>query len=601
MHGAAPLHLDGPLVFFGGPYSNLQALDALLAAARAEGVDPASVVSTGDLVAYCADPRAVVARIRAAGVRFVRGNCEDQLARDAADCGCGFAPGGACDRLAAGWYAHARAQLGADERAFLGAAPARLDLVVNGVRIAVVHGAAAQTNRFIFASTPARVKQLEFDALGADVIVAGHSGLPFTQAVGAGLWHNPGALGMPANEGAPRVWYSLVRAGARLGEIAIEHRALDYDYAAAAAAMRRAGLAEDYARALETGLWPGCDALPKAEARAQGAPLAPAPVVYARRQSAPAPCPARLPSDKFRDPETTRDGAARGRVALERLDTLWINTGTLCNLSCATCYIESSPRNDRLAYISAREVADYLDEIARLKWPTRTIGFTGGEPFLNRDMLAMLEDALARGHEALVLTNAMKPMRRHARALVRLKLTYGDRLSLRVSLDHYARDLHEMERGRDTFAPALEGLDFLAREGFRISVAGRLLSGEPEPVARAGYAALFAGRGLGLDAFSPADLVLFPEMDAGADAPEITEDCWRILGRAKSDVMCSSARMVVKRKGAARPSVVACTLLPYDPQFELGATLAESAGEVRLNHPHCATFCVLGAASCSGG
>jgi hypothetical protein len=57
--------------------------------------------------------------------------------------------------------------------------------------------------------------------------------------------------------------------------------------------------------------------------------------------------------------------------------------------------------------------------------------------------------------------------------------------------------------------------------------------------------------------------------------------------------------MVVKRKGQARPAVVACTLLPYDPQFELGHTLAEALGTVHLNHPHCARFCVLGGAACS--
>jgi hypothetical protein len=63
--------------------------------------------------------------------------------------------------------------------------------------------------------------------------------------------------------------------------------------------------------------------------------------------------------------------------------------------------------------------------------------------------------------------------------------------------------------------------------------------------------------------------------------------------------MCASARMVVKRKGAARPSVVACTLLPYEEEFDLGPTLAGAAGTVALNHPHCAKFCVLGAGACS--
>jgi len=63
--------------------------------------------------------------------------------------------------------------------------------------------------------------------------------------------------------------------------------------------------------------------------------------------------------------------------------------------------------------------------------------------------------------------------------------------------------------------------------------------------------------------------------------------------------MCASSRMVVKRKGAARPAVLACTLLPYDARFEMGETLAGASGPVTLNHPHCAKFCVLGGASCA--
>ena len=90
-------------------------------------------------------------------------------------------------------------------------------------------------------------------------------------------------------------------------------------------------------------------------------------------------------------------------------------------------------------------------------------------------------------------------------------------------------------------------------------------------------------------------------MDAHADVPEITDACWDLLGVSPGNVMCSSSRMVVKRKGAARPAVLACTLLPYDSQFELGATLADAAGSVALNHPHCAKFCVLGGGSCSRG
>ncbi len=314
--------------------------------------------------------------------------------------------------------------------------------------------------------------------------------------------------------------------------------------------------------------------------------------------SALAPAPT-LAKKKFCDPDVTARGERRAKVALKVLDTLWFNTGTLCNLACLNCYIESSPRNDRLAYLTRAEVARYLDEIARDRLPTRLIGFTGGEPFMNPDMIGMLEDTLARGFDALVLTNAMRPMQKVQPALLELRRRFGSRLTVRVSLDHHEPGVHEAERGARTWQPTVDGLVWLAREGFEVHVASRLLSGEAEGEVRAGYARLFAGLGVGLDASDPVRLMLFPEMDAARDVPEITEACWGILGRSPNEVMCSGSRMVVKRKGASSPAVVACTLLPYDMRFELGATLAEANRPVALNHPHCASFCVLGGAACS--
>ena len=153
--------------------------------------------------------------------------------------------------------------------------------------------------------------------------------------------------------------------------------------------------------------------------------------------------PPRLDPRKFQDPDITADGEERARVALTRLETLWFNTGTLCNLECANCYIESSPRNDRLMYLTAAEVAAYLDEIERDRLSTREIGFTGGEPFMNPEMLGMLEDVLGRGFESLVLTNAMRPMMKCADGLLRLRDAHGERLTIRVSIDHYESALHE--------------------------------------------------------------------------------------------------------------------------------------------------------------
>jgi uncharacterized Fe-S cluster-containing radical SAM superfamily protein len=308
------------------------------------------------------------------------------------------------------------------------------------------------------------------------------------------------------------------------------------------------------------------------------------------------------PMQKFADPDWTAKGEPRARVRLRALETLWFNTGTLCNIECRHCYIHSSPSNDALIYMTLAEVEAYLDEIDALGLPTAQIGFTGGEPFMNPDIVPMIGLALERGHAVLVLTNAMRPMQRPRvrQDLAALAARHGGRLTLRVSLDHYSPANHDAERGAGSFGITMKGLRWLRDAGIRSAVAGRTLWGEAEADARAGYAALFSAEGLAIDAADPNALVLFPVMDEAAPVPEITEACWGILGKQPEAVMCASSRMVVKRRGAAAPVVLACTLLAYDPRFELGETLAGSVREVALNHPHCAKFCVLGGASCSG-
>ncbi|MEL7256514.1 MAG: radical SAM protein [Pseudomonadota bacterium] len=305
---------------------------------------------------------------------------------------------------------------------------------------------------------------------------------------------------------------------------------------------------------------------------------------------------------KFEDPAVTADGQPRATVALSDPKTLWFNTGTLCNITCVNCYIESSPDNDRLVYITADEVRDYLNQLEDRQWPVTEIGFTGGEPFMNPQMIEMARAALERGYEVLILTNAMRPMmRKKMQAGLRaLQAEFGDKLTLRVSVDHWSEDLHDTERGEGSFARTLEGMEWLRDAGIRMAIAGRTVWGESDTESRAGYAAFFEKHRFDIDAHNPGMTVLFPEMDVQAEVPEITTACWGILNKSPKDVMCASSRMVVKRKGADRPAVLACTLLPYEPEFELGETLKEAERDVALNHPHCAKFCVLGGASCSG-
>lgn len=310
------------------------------------------------------------------------------------------------------------------------------------------------------------------------------------------------------------------------------------------------------------------------------------------------PAPAPLDDRKFRDPRHTAQGKLRASVELRDLETLWVNTGTLCNLSCTNCYIESSPFNDRLMWFRLDDLNGYLDEAAAQD--LSTIGFTGGEPFMNPDIIALLDVSLARGHNVLVLTNAMRPMQRHKAALAMLKSRHGNALALRVSIDHFSAALHDAERGGGSWFRAMEGLVWLASNGFTVSIAGRMPPGQSEAAIRTGFQALFDRLGLDLDAQDQGRLTLFAEMDESADVPEISEECWDILGKRPDQLMCASSRMVVRRKDAETPSVIACTLLPDTPEFDLGPTLDAAGKSVALNHPHCARFCVLGGSSCAG-
>lgn len=304
--------------------------------------------------------------------------------------------------------------------------------------------------------------------------------------------------------------------------------------------------------------------------------------------------------DKFCDPMVTADGQKRASVHLTNPETLWFNTGTVCNITCTNCYIESSPTNDRLVFLTADEVQDYLDQLRQRAWPVTEIGFTGGEPFMNPEIITMIRASLAEGYRVLVLTNAMRPMmRKSMRAgLLDLLAEYGPRLTLRISVDHWSRELHDKERGDGSFERTLVGMHWLRDHGFSLAIAGRSDWQENDTSARRGYGRFFAEHGFDIDANNPAQTVLFPEMD-DSDVPEITESCWGILNKSPNDVMCASSRMVVKRKGAAAPAVLACTLLAYSEEFELGPRLQDAEGPVMLNHRHCAKFCVLGGASCS--
>ena len=300
--------------------------------------------------------------------------------------------------------------------------------------------------------------------------------------------------------------------------------------------------------------------------------------------------------NKFKDPITTVDGSKRAFIEAKKIKTLWFNTGTLCNIECKNCYIESSPKNNRLVYLTFNEVKLFIDEAIDKNLGTNEIGFTGGEPFMNKDILKMIEYSLSKNFKVLVLSNAMRPMLNIKEDL--LKLNHQN-LVIRVSIDHYQKEKHEEVRGKNTFDVMIKGLLWLNSNNFNYALATRLLWGEEEDQLRNNFNQFIDKYSLKLDAKSEQQLVTFVEMDKKVDTPEITTACWNILGKDPDDIMCSWSRMVVKKKGMLKPSVIACTLLPYEDEFDLGQSLTNSLQKIYLNHKHCSKFCVLGGSSCS--
>jgi len=272
--------IDGPLLICGGAYSNLEALRALLAEAARRRIPDQAIIHTGDAVAYCADAHAVCAELEARAIRAIKGNVEAQLAEGADDCGCGFEDGSECDLLSRQWYGHAGREITAEQRQWMADLPDHLAFSMNGRRFQVVHGAPSAVSRFQFASLDDAAFAAELDLTSADCVIAGHTGLPFTRRIGERIWHNSGALGMPANDGTARVWTSVIAPVG--GAISFTHVPLDYDHAMAAAKMRTRGLPEAYAAALETGLWPDTGILGEEERAETGALLAPVDVLWLR-------------------------------------------------------------------------------------------------------------------------------------------------------------------------------------------------------------------------------------------------------------------------------------------------------------------------------
>jgi len=275
--------IEEPVLICGGAYSNLEALTAFFEEADRLGFDSNRIIHTGDVVAYCADPAATSHLLRERGVHCIQGNMEESLGIGMSDCGCGFEQGSPCEQLSAAWFSYVDRETDDDTRRWMGRMPCQLTFSMSGKRARVVHGGVREINAFFFTSMPDEAMTAEFAAGDADIIIGGHCGLPFTRGPftpgqgthlsGSRIWHNSGPLGMPANDGTPRVWYSIITP--ENGAVCFEHHALDYDHESAHRKMVEAGLPEGYAQALITGLWPNLDILPATECAMTGRKLAP--------------------------------------------------------------------------------------------------------------------------------------------------------------------------------------------------------------------------------------------------------------------------------------------------------------------------------------
>jgi organic radical activating enzyme len=301
--------------------------------------------------------------------------------------------------------------------------------------------------------------------------------------------------------------------------------------------------------------------------------------------------------NKYLNKKFTMGGKPRASVKLNSLETLWFNTGTLCNLNCQGCYIESSPYNNSLEYIKFEEVKFYIDEIVSNNLKTSIIGFTGGEPFMNPDIIKILKYVLNSGFNTLVLTNGMRPIKLKFKDI--LNLPFLNNMKIRVSIDHYLKPLHEKIRGINTWDSLIDNIVWLKKNNIKLDIASRLEDGENETDKREGFKNLFRKIGISIDANDKKTLVLFPSMNMEKPSTEITQDCWKILNKKPEDLMCSNSRMIVKKKGEKSTKILACTLITKDKNFELGETIMKSNKNVTLCHPFCSQFCFLGNSSCN--
>lgn len=293
----------------------------------------------------------------------------------------------------------------------------------------------------------------------------------------------------------------------------------------------------------------------------------------------------------------TPDGTLRGYIQPQTLRELWFHTGTACNLSCPFCLEGSKPGDHRLEQVTLADVAPWIDEAVEMG--VAQFSFTGGEPFINREIFSILGRA-ASLCPCMVLTNGTRPLRKRWDEVLALRdATHPIRF--RVSLDFPEPARHDAARGAGNFALALESLLLLHQAGFAVSIARQMTQDEDRVAVEESFRGWFRKAGLPEDTHQ----VAFPDFHGPSThptgVPHITENCMTQYQNevSRAAFMCSFSKMVVKIGDQMR--VYACTLVDDDPGYDQGATLAEAMpARVMLRHHRCFS-CFRYGASCSEG
>lgn len=290
----------------------------------------------------------------------------------------------------------------------------------------------------------------------------------------------------------------------------------------------------------------------------------------------------------------TPAGEPRGYIDPHALRELWFHTGTACNLSCPFCLEGSRPGDNRLGRITLNDARPLIDEGVAIG--VEQFSFTGGEPFIVKDFVNILAYA-STFRPCLVLTNGTDPVLKRLHQIETL-IARPHPVAFRISIDYPDQARHDAGRGAGSFEKSWQGLQELAKRGFKVSIARQMEKDEDKAAVEDQFRELFARYGL------PADLtiVAFPDFltpGAHADVPQITEHCMTTYHteETRQAFMCAFSKMVVKKAGKMR--VYACTLVDDDESYDLGGTLAESLGKRIMLHHHRCYSCFAFGSSCS--